>query len=158
MTADYLRPVFSAHASTSGQFQAGRPPTVQEGSGRTLRSRHMSTVCRLTDSRSAISGMPTGSQVAMPITVEKDLTTVQGCRDTIYMAQTLNGNQIQPGDTVTFESGKTVQIVSVRPYDGTQTMIELLGEGTQLATVWQNGSQVEMSFPAVSRFLVERAA
>lgn len=81
------RPVFSAQASTSGQFQAGLPPTVQDGSGSTSRSRHMSTVCRLTPRRSAISGMPTGSQIATLITVEKDLTSVQWRRDNHYMSK-----------------------------------------------------------------------
>lgn len=80
-----VRPVDLAHASTSGQFQAGLPPTVQVGSGMTPRCRQMSTVGRLTPSRSATSAMPTGSQSSMSATVEKVLTEGKGCVDNHYM-------------------------------------------------------------------------
>lgn len=55
------RPVSLAHFSMSDQFQHGRPPTVHGGFGSNLRTRHWSTVERLTPSRSAISVSPTGS-------------------------------------------------------------------------------------------------
>lgn len=81
-------PLLRAHASMSGQFHAGLPPTVQSGSGSTSRTRHMSTVARLTPSRSAISGMPTGSQFRTPETVSNVLTSDQECRDNHYMTKT----------------------------------------------------------------------
>lgn len=80
-----VRPVDLAQASTSGQFHAGLPPTSQRGSGMTPRCRHMSTVGRLTPSRSATSAMPTGSQSSMPDTVGKVLTDGKVCRDNRYM-------------------------------------------------------------------------
>lgn len=83
-----VRPVDSAQASTSGQFHAGRPPTVQVGSGMTPRCRQMSTVGRLTPSRSATSAMPTGSQSSMPLTVGKVLTYRKVCVDNHYMNNT----------------------------------------------------------------------
>jgi hypothetical protein len=43
------------------QHQAGCPPTVQRGSGRSPRCRQSSTVSRWTPSRSLISANPTGS-------------------------------------------------------------------------------------------------
>ena len=43
------------------QHQAGCPPTVQRGSGSSLRCRQSSTVSRWTPSRSQISASPTGS-------------------------------------------------------------------------------------------------
>lgn len=82
------RPVSLAQASTSGQFHAGLPPTVHDGSGMTPRCRQMSTVGRLTPSRSATSAMPTGSQSSMPNTVEKVLTPGKGCVDNHYMTTT----------------------------------------------------------------------
>ena len=83
--ASVARPVSRAQASTSGQFQAGLPPTVHRGSGSTPRVRQMSTVGRLTPSRSAISGMPTGSQFFMGRTVKNLLTPGKRCSDTLYM-------------------------------------------------------------------------
>jgi hypothetical protein len=91
-----------AHASTSGQFHAGRPPTVQLGSGNSPRNRHTSTVSRFTPRRSAISGMPTGSQV-MERTVANLLTTDQDCSDTQYMTQTVTTTKARlllNGDTI----------------------------------------------------------
>lgn len=81
------RPVLMAQASTSGQFQAGLPPTVQRGSGINARCRQMSTVGRLTPSRSATSAMPTGSQFLMADTVGKVLTDGKGCSDNHYMTE-----------------------------------------------------------------------
>lgn len=72
------------------------------------------------------------------------------------MTQRLHGNEIQAGDTVTFTSGKSVQVISTRPYEG--PLLELLGAGTQDALVWMNGQQVGMILDAVSRFGVERVA
>lgn len=105
--ADYEvreRPVSCAHLSTSGQFQAGRPPTVQRGSGMTPRLRQMSTVGRLTPSRSATSWMPTGSQFFMPRTVEKVLTLDKRCGDNHYMQSSRKKlqSEIVPGDVILF--------------------------------------------------------
>lgn len=80
-------PVAFAQVSTSGQFHAGRPPTVHDGSGSRSRKRQTSTVSRFTPSRAAISGMPTGSQI-MKATVAKVLTTDQRRSDTHYMTST----------------------------------------------------------------------
>lgn len=82
------RPVRSAHFCTSGQFHAGRPPTVHDGSGMSPRCRQMSTVGRLTPSRSATSAMPTGSQFFMGMTVGKVLTDRKDCVDNHYMNTT----------------------------------------------------------------------
>lgn len=86
--ADYvaaMRPVFFAHLATSGQFQAGRPPTVQRGSGKPReRIRQASTAERETLIRSAISTVPTGSQ-AMEDSVGKVLTPGQECGHNTYM-------------------------------------------------------------------------
>lgn len=87
--ADYVarRPVALAHFSMSGQFHAGRPPTVQRGSGKpSARILHASTADRETPSRAAISTVPTGSQV-MPNTVGKVLTGVKVCRYNTYMTK-----------------------------------------------------------------------
>lgn len=80
------RPVSLAHLCTSGQFHAGRPPTVQRGSGSSFLCRQMSTVGRCTPKRSAISVMPTGSHSFTWVTVGKVLTPVYGCVDNHYMA------------------------------------------------------------------------
>lgn len=89
-TVDYygVRPVALAQASTSGQFQAGLPPTVQRGPGMTPLCRQMSTVGRLTPSRSATSAMPTGSHSSTPTTVTKGLTEGKVCVDNHYMNTT----------------------------------------------------------------------
>jgi len=91
-----VRPVALAQASTSGQFHAGRPPTVQRGSGMTPLCRQMSTVGRLTPSRSATSAMPTGSQSLMPTSVEKVLTLGKVCVDNHYMNATDIGTTATP--------------------------------------------------------------
>ena len=53
----------------------------------TPRCRQMSTVGRLTPSRSATSAMPTGSQSLMADTVEKVLTVGKKCVDNHYMTK-----------------------------------------------------------------------
>lgn len=56
------RPVDRSQSSTSSRSHAGRLLTVHRGSGKPMpRSRHWSTVVRLTPARSAMSCVPTGS-------------------------------------------------------------------------------------------------
>ena len=76
--ASVARPVALAHFATSGQFQQGRPETVQVGGGSSPRCFHMATVCRLTPSREAMSSDPTGSHemgMATPSHVDRGLTS-----------------------------------------------------------------------------------
>lgn len=63
----YCRPVSRAHALMSAHAHAGRPPTVHRGGGSRSRVRHLSTVCRSTPSRSAISMMPTGMTLGVTL-------------------------------------------------------------------------------------------
>lgn len=60
----------------------------------------------------------------------------------------INGSQVRAGDTLDYGNGTVVQVVSVRPYTG--PLLNVLGEGSQVATVWLRGLMTEMSMPAVS--------
>ena len=102
-----FRPVSAAHASTSDQFHAGLPPTVQRGSGSSSRKRHVSTVCRRTPSLSAISGMPTGSQSVMKETVANLLTLGYPCSNNNYMTQT---TKTRTGSYIGTCSGCRIQV------------------------------------------------
>lgn len=69
----------------SGQFQQGRPPTVQRGSGMMPRLRQTSTVGRFTPRSSATSLMPTGWQSPTTLTVGNVLTPDKDCVENRYM-------------------------------------------------------------------------
>jgi hypothetical protein len=109
----YARPVLFAHAAMSGQSQAGRPPTVHLGSGSRPRVLQMSTVGRRTPRRSAISAMPTGSQL-MVATVANLLTTDQACSDTHYMTKSRTTRTVRYGDH------RRTWAIRVRRYQATQ--------------------------------------
>jgi hypothetical protein len=99
---DGRRLVACAQREMSAQSHAGRPPTVQRGSGSSPRSFQVSTVARLTARRSAISGIPTGS---MRRSVEKVLTPDKGCGDNHYMTFRPHQDSIERSDALLICAG-----------------------------------------------------
>lgn len=109
------RPLLLAHASMSGQFHAGLPPTVQSGSGSTSRCRQASTVVRLTPSRSAISEMPTGEQSFMARNRTSECIDNQhGCMDNQHMTQTPEvGRKVRAITTTATSLSVVVEVTAI---------------------------------------------
>lgn len=69
--------------------------------------------------------------------------------------QAMTGDQIKAGDSLYhyIDGGHVGDVLSVRPYTG--SLVNVVGKGSQIGTFYGG---MEMTLPAVSTWLVERAA